>query len=61
MTDTGKDEVQKLQSLKLYRKKVPPAVIALGILGVLLAIAFLVVMIWSAMQPPELPEPPMIR
>ena len=48
------DGAPKPETLRLFRKKVPPVALALGILGVLLAIGFMVYKIWSAMQPPDL-------
>ncbi|MBI3858510.1 MAG: hypothetical protein HY293_22730 [Planctomycetes bacterium] len=48
------DKPKQPETLKLFRKKYPPWLLALGALGVLLALAFMIYMIWSAMQPPNL-------
>ena len=54
MSDSGKDDAPKPETLKLHRKTYPPFVIALGILMVVLALLFLLYKIWSALQPPAL-------
>lgn len=61
MDESPKTPEARPRTLKLFRKPYPPLAIALGVLGVLAAVGFLVYMIWAALQPPDLPEPPMIR
>lgn len=51
----------KPETLKLFPKKHSPVAIALAILAVALAIAVAVYLILDALEPPNLPEPPMIR
>jgi hypothetical protein len=58
MSDPGKDDAPKPETLKLHRRTYPPFVIALGILAVVLALLFLLYNIWSALQPPELYQQP---
>jgi hypothetical protein len=58
MSDLGKDDAPKPETLKLHRKTYPPFVIALGILAIVLALFFLIYELWSALQPPELQQRP---
>jgi hypothetical protein len=53
MDDPLETSEPKPRTLKLFRKKYPPVAIALGVLGVLAAVAFMIYMIWAALQPPD--------
>jgi len=54
MSDLPGQDAPKPETLKLFPKKYPPAVLVLGVIALALALLFLVTKIWSATQPPNL-------